>query len=180
MISYLITYTISLFRYRYRNTISLYNVTLLPLISKNKYYDIEVTTLISKLQPQYPSFSLDIISKVTSMLRSDDACSPRNVSNSRWHDLFPWPKHVEKFATLSLVSNNTTFFNTPAHHASVSNVIKVFLKITPLNKTPSAVKDGVLGGGHHHEFLGMVRAAAEARADHAHWVVLGGVSGARK
>jgi hypothetical protein len=36
-------------------------------------------------------------------------------------------------------------------------------KVTPLNNTPSAVKDGVLGGGCCYEFLGMVRAAAKAR-----------------
>jgi hypothetical protein len=43
----------------------------------------------------------------------------------RFHGLST-PKHVEKVATFSLVSNKTIFFITPAHHASVlvSNVIK--------------------------------------------------------
>ena len=64
-------------------------------------------------------------------------------SYSRWHGSFPWPKHVKKFVTFSLVSNKTSFFNTPAHHASLRNVIKGSAKISPVNNTPNAVKDGV-------------------------------------
>jgi hypothetical protein len=51
--------------------------------------------------------------------------------------------------------------------------------MTPQNNTRSAVKDGVLGGGRRHEFLGIVRYAAKARAYHTHGVVLGGVPGTR-
>jgi hypothetical protein len=104
-------------------------------ISILKLY-IEASTSISTLQLRYRSYNFDfevfstILSKVTSLHRGDltvimyahRGTSAIPAGTVRFHGLRD--SHVEKFATLCLVSNKTSFFNTPAHRASLSNVIK--------------------------------------------------------
>jgi hypothetical protein len=129
-------------------------------------FDIELSISISKLQLRCQSYNFDIkvnydiqvstsISKFLARyyrkLRLCTELGGPAIPAGTVRFLGLRDSHVKKFATFSLVSNKTSFFNTPAHHASLSKVIKGLRKITSLNNTPSVVKYGVLGGGRRHD-----------------------------